>query len=401
MNIHGTQIKSNTKLGSGRVRRFAPSDGKTRITQITTFCPDIIGPGPTHLYLIEGDGLILVDTGIPTDIAKYIFYYWRFQSIPKEIEALPPDYSAQEFSAALQAAGYSVEDIDALVISHGHPDHFLLGPYILGQRKINVMAHVLDTSMICNPWSLLNFWFLRRRLATAMGMPLPVEPDAPVGSLIREAFEPWTQGLSITVNNAIVTDGPLEANGNPIKDIEVRHLPGHSPGGIGLIVGDKARERFLICGDVLLYPITPIPDDLLVYLRTLEQLKELDHIGLVLPAHGMVFSNLQKRIAQLKEHHRRRLKRTYHACRSPKSTWEVATLKNYFDIFVDPKKFNPLAGREALLHLELLQLAGGIHRSHVKDGVHYFVNSGEPFEGVYGRVIDLVNDNEMFPVMRY
>jgi glyoxylase-like metal-dependent hydrolase (beta-lactamase superfamily II) len=403
MNIQGSQIKPSTKLGSGRVRRFTLPGGKLRITQITTFCPDIIGPGPTHLYLIEDEAMILVDTGLPTHLAKSFFYHWRFQPIPREIDVLPPDYSEQEFREALKVARHSVEDIDLLVISHGHPDHFLLGRPVVDQSSAKVSAHVLDTSMICNPWAFLSLWISGRHQSRAMGMPsaIPDHINLPVDKLVSEAFDPWSQGLFLKVDNVIMSDGPLELNGSPMKQIEVRHLPGHSPGGIGLIVGEKGKERVLICGDILLYPITPIPDDLLVYLRTLRELKKLDNISLVLPAHGMAFRNLKARITQLQEHHRRRLRRTYHACRRPRTVWEVATIKNYFDVYVDPRKFNPLAGREALLHLELLQLAGGLHRSHIEDSVHYFVNAGKPFDKVYGRIMEMVNSDEVTPIMRY
>jgi hypothetical protein len=76
MKLEQTELKSNSKVGSGRVRRYAYSNAKLRVTQITTFCPDVIGPGATHLYLIESDALILVDTGIPTDVAKAFFYHF-------------------------------------------------------------------------------------------------------------------------------------------------------------------------------------------------------------------------------------------------------------------------------------------------------------------------------------
>ncbi len=74
MNLKETILKPNTEIGSGQVRRFTMPDSDTIITQIRTFCPDMIGPGPTNLYLIEGDGLVPVDTGMPTHLAKAFFY---------------------------------------------------------------------------------------------------------------------------------------------------------------------------------------------------------------------------------------------------------------------------------------------------------------------------------------
>ena len=59
------KLKPNTALDSGQVRQFVLPDGKTRITQITTFCPDFVGPGPTNLYLIDDDALILLTPVFP------------------------------------------------------------------------------------------------------------------------------------------------------------------------------------------------------------------------------------------------------------------------------------------------------------------------------------------------
>jgi hypothetical protein len=76
-------------------------------------------------------------------------------------------------------------------------------------------------------------------------------------------------------------------------------------------------------------------------------------------------------------------------------------MRRYFTVYVDPGKFNPLAGTEALLHMEILKMAGGLFRSHIKKGIHYFQNSGEPFEDVYGRVMELVGDRRATTIMRY
>jgi hypothetical protein len=75
-------------------------------------------------------------------------------------------------------------------------------------------------------------------------------------------------------------------------------------------------------------------------------------------------------------------------------------MRSYFDVFVDPAKFNPLAGQEAFVHVELLQLAGGLHRSHVDGIVHYFRNSGERFEDVYARVQSIIDDENTTMLMR-
>ena len=392
MEIKGNILRANRKLssqpfGTGRVREYRLGR-KRRMFQITTFCPDLIGPGPTHLYLIEDDVLILVDTGLPTDLAKDMFYYWRNQKIPSDVEGLESDYSEKELLSALKLTGHDVKDIDYILISHGHPDHYLLGEKLIDMSGAKVVAHVADSDQICNPWSFLKSTLERMPTLQAIGMPFPKRH-----SRKGAATGPEFTDFPLHVNCPITLDGPLRLDGSEIASIGIRQFPGHSPGGMAILLqDDKRAEAMMLCGDTLLYPITPHPDDLVQYLRTLKSMKQLEGISLVLPAHGMVMTNLCKRLETLIKHHKRRLRLTYAACNDPKSIWQIATMPGYFDVTVDPARFNPLAGTEAHLHVKLLQMVGGLHMSGMDGPVHYFENSGERFVDVYERVQGLIND---------
>jgi hypothetical protein len=46
-------------------------------------------------------------------------------------------------------------------------------------------------------------------------------------------------------------------------------------------------------------------------------------------------------------------------------------------------------------------MVGGLLRTDIRGQVHYFVNSGEPFEQVYGRIMDLVTNKKASALMRY
>ncbi len=400
MNYKTTQIRPHTNTNSGRVKRYHLPGGKIRITQISTFCPERIGPGAVHSYLIESDTLILLDTGLPTDMAKTMFFPSHIRKMPEAVDALAPDFSLQELLGGIQSAGYAVEDIETIVISHGHPDHYLLGTSIQKLCKASVKAHILDTPLISSVWSPANRWLSRQAQITAMGMPPAVKGDVSASDVVRQSFGLWGEIDPLVVDSPVFDEGPLEVNGSKVRGIEVVHLPGHSPGSIGLIVGEDHEEKILLCGDVLLSPITPIPEDLLSYLQTMQKLKALDDIGLVLPAHQKSIYSLETRVNQLQKHHHERLKKTYNACTQPKSVWDIATIQGYFDIYLDPEVHNLIAGTEVIAHLELLQLAGGIRRDHIKDRVHYFVNSGEPFDRVYERTMELVRDEQSTYIMR-
>jgi glyoxylase-like metal-dependent hydrolase (beta-lactamase superfamily II) len=400
MNIKGKNLRPNQKLqsqpnGTGRVREFSLGR-KRRLFQITTFCPDLIGPGPTHVYLIEDDALILVDTGMPTDLAKSLFYYWRNQRIPADVEALADDHAEQELVSAIKLAGHDIKDIDFIVLTHPHPDHYLLGRRLVELSDAKVAAHVSGSDQVSNPFSMVKFWVERRPALMAMGMPMPE-----MGGHSRGTSSIENTDMSLRVDCPIAFDGRLRLNDFERDTIRVRHFAGHSPGGISILVyDDDGKDALMLCGDTLLSPITPHPDDLVAYLRTLKAMKKLGEVALTLPAHGNAISKLSRRLDFLENHHEDRLRLAYDACEKPRSVWDIATMRGYFDVFVDPAKFNPLAGQEAFVHLEMLQFVGGLHRSHIDGFVHYFVNSGEKFSAVYARVQEFINDENTTALAR-
>jgi glyoxylase-like metal-dependent hydrolase (beta-lactamase superfamily II) len=391
--IRTSVLRPQSEIGSGRVRRFILPDGKTKITQITTFCPDIIGPGATHLYVVEADALILVDAGIPTDLSKAFFYYWRNQPMPPDVAALPPNHSEREFLTGLELAGYRPGDIDALVISHGHLDHFLMARVVTDLGKAKVYAHVLDTPDICNPWALIALWTERQGKIGSAGMPLPHGSNKRIQEALDGGFGADVFRLSVNVDRPLFGEGPLRLNGAASETVSVKRLPGHTKGSVGLSVGRGEEPKVLLCGDVVLHPITPHPDDLLAYLRTMERMGGWADVALTLPAHGKAVHNLPKRTGFIREHHKTRLRKTYDGCAKPRTVWQIAAMRDYFAVYVAPDKFNLLAGTEVLVHVETLVMVGGLVRTEIKDGLHYFVNSGEPFDAVYERVTELVRSS--------
>jgi glyoxylase-like metal-dependent hydrolase (beta-lactamase superfamily II) len=144
MQIKETLLKPADKTGSGQVRRFVLPDNKIAVTQITTYNPSVLSPGPAHVYLIEGEALLLVDTGLPTHIARIFSYTWQDKPVPDDIARLPEDFSFQQIVQGIQVAGYAIEDVAGLIISHGHPDHFFNGRAIQKTSGAKVSAHILD-----------------------------------------------------------------------------------------------------------------------------------------------------------------------------------------------------------------------------------------------------------------
>ncbi len=107
--------------------------------------PETFGPlAPVNAYLIEAEPLTLVDAGIDTPDAR------------------------NALVLALAGAGYFVESIERILVTHAHPDHYGLVPYLQEVSGATVyfpereIARVRDRQML----------FEVGRLLVGAGMPL-------------------------------------------------------------------------------------------------------------------------------------------------------------------------------------------------------------------------------------
>ena len=89
-----------------------------RIHQIPTPTPFYVGP--INAYLIEDEPLTLIDSGVKTDEAE------------------------QALRAGLTALGLGFGDIERLVITHSHLDHYGLMATVAAEGGSRVFAHRLD-----------------------------------------------------------------------------------------------------------------------------------------------------------------------------------------------------------------------------------------------------------------
>ena len=94
-----------------------------RITQIGCYWS---GGGHTELYLLEGDGLTLVDTGVVTT-------------------------PADEVAAALAAINRTLADIDLIINTHGHHDHADGNPAVVAAAGCPVWIHGADVRITQEP----------------------------------------------------------------------------------------------------------------------------------------------------------------------------------------------------------------------------------------------------------
>lgn len=135
-----------------------------------------------------------------------------------------------------------------------------------------------------------------------------------------------------------------------------------------LISGDMVLPR--ISTNVMVIDLEPEADPLTLYLDSIERFRELPESTLVLPSHGRLFTGLQRRIDQLREHHEERFAEVLAACAEhPHSAAEIVPIMFKRELDLHQLTF---AMGEAIAHLHGLWFAGKLKRVAGADGVFRF-----------------------------
>ncbi|MCJ7654150.1 MAG: MBL fold metallo-hydrolase [Dehalococcoidia bacterium] len=181
---------------------------------------------------------------------------------------------------------------------------------------------------------------------------------------VREGHPGYRYSIRNQINLTVTDEGDeIEVGDYLFRCIET---PGHSPGHTCLY---EASKKVLVCGDHILFDITPnitywgqLKNSLKQYLTNLEKVYTLD-VNLVLPGHRNLWNNHRKRIMELQEHHRNRLDEVLFALEdSEKTAWEVAPYItwdigcNSWEEFPSVQKW--FAVGETIAHLDYLEADG-------------------------------------------
>ncbi|VDR31404.1 hydroxyacylglutathione hydrolase [Arthrobacter agilis] len=210
----------------------------------------------TNVYLVEDDdGVLLVDTGLP-----------RSRGLLRE---------------ALQRIGRSVEDIRAVVLTHGHFDHVGTAEYLRSRHGIPVYCHPDDAHLAAHPYS-----YERER--TPLLYPLRYPRAIPGLARMTAAGALAVRGVADTL--PLTPEAAAALPGAP----RLVPTPGHTKGHCGLHFPDRDA---VVSGDALvtLDPYTGHPGpqvvaraataDTATALRSLEALRATS-ARTVLPGHG-------------------------------------------------------------------------------------------------------------------
>lgn len=265
-------------------------------------------------------------------------------------------------SAGLGAMGAGVADVQAVVVTHIHPDHYGLAGRVRAASGAWIGLHPADAALLRDRYEDVDgLVHSMRKLLTVCGTPTELLPDLAEASMQIRSF------VSMAPPDRLLEDNvTLDLPGWDLRTI---WTPGHSPGHLCLYSDDR---RVLLSGDHVLPRITPnisfhsqqVPNPLGDYLSSLDRLRLIEPDE-VLPGHEYRFRGLAARVEEIERHHAGRLDEIEQALRrSPGSTvWELATSLEWSRPWDDTPAFlKRAANGETLAHLVLLEQRGRVRR---------------------------------------
>jgi glyoxylase-like metal-dependent hydrolase (beta-lactamase superfamily II) len=266
--------------------------------------------GRVNAYLIEDSPLTLIDSG------------------PNSAKAL------DELEQALASRGHSVEDIELLVITHQHMDHFGLAS-ILARRSGAEVASLEGLAPFLAGYG--EQTDLEDRFAEQTMLRHGIPPEIVTAlRAVSAGFRAW--GSKVEVSRPLADGSQLQLRDRTLR---VLHRPGHSPSDtvfldesrsmllsadhlIAHISSNPLLARPLGAGEEYESPPAPRPQALITYLASLEQTRAMD-LSLVLPGHGRPITDHVSLIDERFRLHRRRAEKIHRLIASqPRTAHEIA-----------------------------------------------------------------------------
>jgi glyoxylase-like metal-dependent hydrolase (beta-lactamase superfamily II) len=268
-------------------------------------------------------GLWSIPVPLPIPLRYVFVYVFETDRGPFIVDAgWNTDDAFDALSAGLKHAGTDISDVQGVMVTHIHPDHYGLAGRVRDVSGGWVALHPADAALLhdryADPDALLE------RMGTMLrqvGAP-PEELET-----LQTASMPVRPLVEFVTPDVLIEDGDRPEI--PGWDLTALWTPGHSPGHLCFW---ESRHRLMLTGDCVLPRITPNinlnpqtePNPLGDYLKSLERLADYD-ADEALPAHEWRYVGHRARLLEIRAHHEHRFLEVIAAIRAGYHTaWDVA-----------------------------------------------------------------------------
>lgn len=304
-------------------------------------------------------GIWSVPVPLPNNSLRYVLVYvFETDRGPYIVDAgWNTDEALAALSAGLEIAGTRLEDVQGVLVTHIHPDHYGLAGRVRAASGAWIGLHPADAALITDRYD-EPAPLLERMGAMLRRMGAPADEI----SALQNASMPVRGFVDAVRPDVLFEDGTRPEV--PGWDLLSLWTPGHSPGHTCFW---EPRHEVMLSGDHVLPRITPnIPfhpqageNPLGSFLESLERLRAFPATE-VLPAHEHRFIGLGARIDELVAHHEHRFQEIVTALGEGRTTaWEIAACMRWSRPWERIEGFMRRAAvGEAMAHLRALEARG-------------------------------------------
>ena len=262
-----------------------PEEGVSWVTDdiVALSCPVPFDVGSVNVYLLLGDPVTMIDTGSRIN------------------------FTIDDLDDLVWRAGVDPADIQQLLLTHRHIDHFGLGREVQARTGASVLSSTRDGPFMAEWEGMITESRAQlREQGVAFGIP------ADLFALNERWVRAIVHAAAPVRSDRLLNEGDMVRAGG--RDLRVIETPGHTEGLIGFV--DDAAGIYL-ANDHILKHITPNPDvysydpddlhsGLPDYVRSLHKVRDLP-VQLVLPGHGYEMTDLRGRVDEILLHHEKRV----------------------------------------------------------------------------------------------